>query len=84
MFCFNIDRGDPCNLVKCGYYSTCDSRTGQCVCPALKNYPDCHNVNGSVCGSDGIVYGDHCKLMDASCKQSKQIKLVEANMCGKS
>ena len=48
-----------------------------CKCPDA-----CPLIYSPICGSDGVSYGNTCEMEAASCRQLKEITLVNQGMCG--
>ncbi|XP_060515918.1 agrin-like isoform X3 [Cylas formicarius] len=70
------ERG-PCNEHKCQYGATCVERSGtaHCECPV------CPSEFDPVCGSDGISYGNECKLRLEACKHRRDITILYGGPC---
>lgn len=67
----------PCSEHECKYGSTCQVRGGiaQCECPT------CPAEFEPVCGSDGITYGNECKLRLEACKHHREIRVLYGGPC---
>ena len=77
----NVSGGSgPCRTHQCDYGSRCVERGGQpaCVCPV------CPAEFDPVCGSDGISYGNECKLRLEACQHHRDITLLYKGLCSKS
>lgn len=70
-----------CRLFNCNFYSFCtiDSKTNKpfCQCPSF-----CTEEYSPVCGSDGISYGNICKMRRESCQKKKRIVMSYQGLCG--
>ncbi|XP_076261775.1 agrin-like isoform X1 [Rhynchophorus ferrugineus] len=67
----------PCSNHECQYGATCVERSGiaHCECPI------CSSEFEPVCGSDGISYGNECKLRLEACKHRRDITILYAGPC---
>nr|XP_018901101.1 PREDICTED: agrin-like isoform X3 [Bemisia tabaci] len=67
----------PCSARKCEFGATCVERGGSPVCEC----PVCSTELDPVCGSDGITYGNECKLRLESCQHHRQIRILHHGLC---
>lgn len=69
----------PCSDHECQYGATCVERsaTAHCECPV------CPAEFEPVCGSDGISYGNECKLRLEACKHRRDISVLYDGPCSK-
>lgn len=69
----------PCSNHECKYGATCVERAGvpSCECPS------CPAEFEPVCGSDGISYGNECKLRLEACKHHREIRVLYDGPCSK-
>ncbi|XP_050313632.1 agrin-like isoform X2 [Anthonomus grandis grandis] len=67
----------PCTKHECQYGAKCVERSGfaHCECPR------CSSEFDPVCGSDGISYGNECKLRLEACKHRRDITLLYNGPC---
>ncbi|XP_030748435.1 agrin-like isoform X2 [Sitophilus oryzae] len=67
----------PCSDHECQYGATCVERSGtaHCECPL------CSSEFDPVCGSDGISYGNDCKLKLEACKHRRDITVLYEGPC---
>ncbi|KAL3289355.1 hypothetical protein HHI36_022791 [Cryptolaemus montrouzieri] len=67
----------PCSEHICQFGSTCIEKAGQpyCECPV------CPAEFAPVCGSDGISYGNECKLRLEGCKHRRDIRVLYDGPC---
>ncbi|XP_030843085.1 agrin isoform X4 [Strongylocentrotus purpuratus] len=74
----SCDEQDPCEGVQCSFGSECmiEGDRATCECPNA-----CLSIYSPVCGSDGVSYGNTCEMEAASCRQQKEITLVNEGMC---
>nr|CAH7713081.1 unnamed protein product [Callosobruchus chinensis] len=81
----NVLYEGPCNGCenkKCDFYSVCESdgaTEGRCVCP--QTCSDVKLTNGTVCGTDGVTYGNECELRLNSCKTKQYVLLAYKGNC---
>ncbi|XP_065165658.1 agrin-like isoform X4 [Atheta coriaria] len=68
----------PCSDYECKYGATCVERLGKafCECPAA-----CSAEFEPVCGSDGVSYGNECKLLREACLRRKEIAVLYKGPC---
>lgn len=69
----------PCSEHQCQYGAICIERFGgaHCECPV------CPAEFEPVCGSDGISYGNDCKLRLEACKHRRDITVLYDGPCSK-
>lgn len=69
----------PCSVHKCQFGATCVELAGtpHCECPI------CPAEFEPVCGSDGIAYGNECKLRLEACKYRREITVLYNGPCSK-
>ncbi|XP_044765426.1 agrin-like isoform X2 [Coccinella septempunctata] len=67
----------PCSEHLCQYGSTCVEKSGQAYCEC----PVCPAEFAPVCGSDGISYGNECKLRLEGCKHRRDIRVLYDGPC---
>lgn len=69
----------PCGDHACHHGAVCVERAGtaHCECPV------CPAEFNPVCGSDGISYGNECKLRLESCKHRRDISILYDGPCSK-
>ncbi|CAH0382273.1 unnamed protein product [Bemisia tabaci] len=67
----------PCSARKCEFGATCVERGSSPVCEC----PVCSTELDPVCGSDGITYGNECKLRLESCQHHRQIRILHHGLC---
>eukprot|EP00057_Strongylocentrotus_purpuratus_P023451 XP_011677925.1 PREDICTED: agrin [Strongylocentrotus purpuratus] len=74
----SCDEQDPCEGVQCSFGSECmiEGDRATCECPNA-----CPLIYSPICGSDGVSYGNTCEMEAASCRQQKEITLVNEGMC---
>ncbi|XP_014680305.1 PREDICTED: follistatin-related protein 5-like, partial [Priapulus caudatus] len=69
---------DPCRERLCGRSQQCVVRDAGAVC-VCKDF--CKPRDKPTCGSDGVVYRNHCELHRAACRQDKVIKVRHHSDC---
>ena len=70
---------DPCISVFCGKGRTCEiSSQGQPACICIRH---CKPHYKPVCGSDGLLYQNHCELHRAACIADTPIKIDHSRKC---
>lgn len=69
----------PCSVHKCQFGATCVEMGGTAHCEC----PNCPTEFEPVCGSDGITYGNECKLKLEACKHRRDIKVLYGEPCSK-
>lgn len=69
----------PCSEHVCQFGSTCVEKSGQAYCEC----PVCPAEFAPVCGSDGISYGNECKLRLEGCKHRRDIRVLYDGPCSK-
>ena len=72
---------DHCMFTNCPFYGSCsvdDEGSTKCSCPGAYSCPP-----GIVCGSDGLDYGNECKMKTKSCKERKELVVVNKGACSK-
>ncbi|CAH0561782.1 unnamed protein product [Brassicogethes aeneus] len=67
----------PCSDHECHFGSTCVERGGKALCEC----PVCPSEFQPVCGSDGISYGNECKLRMEACKHRRDIAVLYDGPC---
>lgn len=72
------ERG-PCSDHICKFGATCRVHSGVPMCEC----PSCSSEFEPVCGSDGVSYGNECKLRLEACRHHKEIKIRYEGPCGK-
>lgn len=68
-------------FISCEFYGVCtvdDQGSTKCGCPSKYTCP-----KNTLCGSDGLTYGDECKMKTSSCKKKEEITPVHKGSCGK-
>ncbi|XP_054266356.1 agrin-like [Macrosteles quadrilineatus] len=68
----------PCSSHKCLHGAECVEKGGLPVCEC----PQCSTEFSPICGSDGISYGNECKLRLQSCQHMRNISIVHSGLCG--
>lgn len=72
----------PCSLNECPHYGICIVRDGKPVCEC--SIEPCPAEYSPVCGSDGITYGNACKLKAHACQnQAKDLQISYQGQCSK-
>ncbi|GFY54764.1 hypothetical protein TNIN_40671 [Trichonephila inaurata madagascariensis] len=69
-----------CELANCRYGGVCDHDPRgyvHCVCSF-----HCSPLRDSVCGSDGRLYENECRLREESCRLQQNIQIVASENCG--
>lgn len=69
----------PCSVHKCQFGATCIELNGSAHCEC----PICPAEFEPVCGSDGITYGNECKLRLEACKHRREIRVLYSGPCSK-
>lgn len=69
----------PCSDHECQYGASCVERSGKALCEC----PVCPSEFRPVCGSDGISYGNECKLRLEACKHRRDIAVLYDGPCSK-
>lgn len=69
----------PCSDHECHFGATCVERSGKAHCEC----PVCPAEFEPVCGSDGISYGNECKLRLEACKHRREIRVLYDGPCSK-
>lgn len=69
----------PCSIHKCQFGATCVELNGSAHCEC----PICPAEFEPVCGSDGITYGNECKLRLEACKHRREIRVLYGGPCSK-
>lgn len=67
----------PCSVHKCQFGAVCVELAGTAHCEC----PKCPAEFEPVCGSDGITYGNECKLKLEACKYRREIKVLYGGPC---
>ncbi|KAJ9583858.1 hypothetical protein L9F63_021797, partial [Diploptera punctata] len=67
----------PCRTHQCDYGAKCVERGNLPVCEC----PVCPAEFDPVCGSDGISYGNECKLRLEACQHHRDIVLLYKGLC---
>lgn len=70
---------DHCMFTSCPFYGSCSvGKQGSttCSCPGAYSCP-----RETVCASDGLNYGDECKMKIQACKKRKQLTVVHKVAC---
>lgn len=68
-----------CDNRICHHGSVCTQRLNKTVCQC----PTCSTEFNPVCGSDGVTYGNKCKLWLEACKHQRNITLLYDGPCSK-
>lgn len=78
----NLDAIDPCRQYDCPKGRQCfvNTTTGQAECMCR---PSCKNHVNPVCGSDGILYDNHCELHRAACLSGHHISIMHDVTCSR-
>ena len=66
-------------FTNCPFYGSCsvdEQGSTKCSCPGAYKCP-----KGTVCASNGLTYGDECKMKIEACKQGKKMKVVHKGAC---
>lgn len=66
-----------CTNYHCDYGAHCVQKNGQAHCEC----PLCGNEFDPICGSDGISYGNLCKLQLEECRHHRNIHLLYKGLC---
>ncbi|GBL55282.1 hypothetical protein AVEN_134379-1, partial [Araneus ventricosus] len=69
-----------CELANCRFGGVCDHDPRgyvHCVCSF-----HCSPIRDSVCGSDGRLYENECRLREESCRLQQNIQIVASENCG--
>jgi hypothetical protein len=69
----------PCSSHVCDYGAHCIERGGRAECDC----PVCPAEFDPVCGSDGISYGNECKLRLEACQHRRDIAILYKGLCSK-
>ncbi|XP_033609084.1 agrin isoform X4 [Cryptotermes secundus] len=67
----------PCRSHVCDYGAQCVERGGRAECDC----PVCPAEFDPVCGSDGISYGNECKLRLEACQHHREIAILYKGLC---
>ncbi|XP_066155435.1 agrin-like isoform X4 [Euwallacea fornicatus] len=67
----------PCSEHECQFGATCVEKSGSAHCEC----PVCSSEFDPVCGSDGISYGNDCKLRLEACKHRRDITILYGGPC---
>ncbi|KAK6622158.1 hypothetical protein RUM44_001965 [Polyplax serrata] len=67
----------PCSAHYCTHGAVCIERGGKPVCEC----PSCPSEFDPVCGSDGISYGNECKLRLEACQHRRDIAVLYPGLC---
>lgn len=70
----------PCTNHQCPFGATCVERSNTAHCECLL----CPEEFRPVCGSDGITYGNECKLRLEACKHRREIRVLYDGACSMS
>lgn len=73
------NKQSPCNDKMCQYGALCVERFNKAYCEC----PTCSEEFNPVCGSDGISYGNECKLRLEACKHHRNITIFFDGPCSK-
>lgn len=76
MALFPGERG-PCQGRSCQWGAMCVERGGAARCEC----PQCPAEFDPVCGSDGISYGNECKLRHEACKYKREVTVLYKGPC---
>lgn len=72
---------DHCMFTNCPFYGSCsvdDQGSTRCSCPGAYSC-----LPGVVCASDGLDYGNECKMKIQACKARKELVVVNKGACSK-
>nr|CAD7588244.1 unnamed protein product [Timema genevievae] len=69
----------PCASYTCEFGGLCVERSGKAVCEC----PVCPAEFDPACGSDGISYGNECKLRLEACQHTRKIDVLYKGLCRK-
>lgn len=72
-----IGEKGPCQGRACPWGGSCVERGGQARCEC----PQCTAEFDPVCGSDGISYGNECKLRLEACKYKRDVTVLYKGPC---
>ena len=75
----SADGMGPCRSHVCDFGAQCIERAGRAECEC----PVCPAEFDPVCGSDGISYGNECKLRLESCQHRREIAILYKGLCSK-
>nr|CAD7261621.1 unnamed protein product [Timema shepardi] len=67
----------PCASYTCEFGGLCVERSGKAVCEC----PVCPAEFDPACGSDGISYGNECKLRLEACQHTRKIDVLYKGLC---
>ncbi|KAL1493054.1 hypothetical protein ABEB36_011193 [Hypothenemus hampei] len=67
----------PCADHECQFHAFCVEQSGSAHCEC----PVCSSEFDPVCGSDGISYGNECKLKLEACKHRRDITILYGGAC---
>ncbi|XP_067005728.2 agrin-like [Anabrus simplex] len=67
----------PCSTHSCDFGALCVERAGLPLCEC----PVCPAEFDPVCGSDGISYGNECKLRLEACQHRRDISILYKGLC---
>ncbi|XP_049859023.1 agrin-like [Schistocerca gregaria] len=69
--------GGPCSVRRCEHGAECEERAGRAECRC----PSCSEEWAPVCASDGISYGNGCKLRAEACRRGRRIVALYQGLC---
>lgn len=75
--CYFAGGDGPCSAHFCTHGALCVERGGKPVCEC----PICPSEFDPVCGSDGISYGNECKLRLEACQHRRDISVLYPGLC---
>ncbi|XP_038061885.1 follistatin-related protein 5-like isoform X2 [Patiria miniata] len=79
---YKDDQVNPCNFMVCPKGSECtfNSSLADPICVCIR---ECKPHQRPVCGSDGVLYDNHCELHRAACVKRTRIAVVPDAVCEK-
>ncbi|XP_074037998.1 follistatin-related protein 5 isoform X2 [Leptinotarsa decemlineata] len=70
---------NPCLVQYCTKGRECVVQNGEAKCICQR---ECPPHRRTVCGSDGVIYPNHCELHKAACSKSTTITAMRGTFCG--